>query len=101
MAIHLRLVTFPTLALTCIEGTLQGTRTGKGSITRERWTNRSNNIEDKGVSRKGYRSRRIGSGDGSRNACVTHAREGDGRQLYSQRMPEAGERLHGRIGGVF
>src|SRR6266446_6569646 len=101
MLIHLRLITFHTLAWTCTQRPRKGTRTGKGEITSNRWTNRSNNIGDKGVSRKGCRSRRIGSGNGSKNACATRAREGDGRQLPSQGMPEADERLHERVGGVF
>jgi hypothetical protein len=33
--------------------TSQGHADGQGEITRDRWTNRSNNIGDKGVSRNG------------------------------------------------
>src|SRR6266446_6096575 len=88
MSIHLRLITFHTMARhtmawTCTQRPLKGTRMGKGEITRDRWTNRSNTIGDKGVSRNGPRSRRIGSGNGSRNVCAIRAREGDTLQRHT------------------
>src|SRR5258706_5189991 len=98
MSIHLRLITFHTmarhtLAWTCTQRPRKGTRTGKGEITRDRWTNRSNTIGDKGVSRNGPRSRRIGSGNESRNACAIRAREGD--VLHLSTVSLALTALHG------